>query len=91
MSETKSSESAKVVPADKSAGGPFSLGTARRVLTFGGMAIAGVNLPTIGRVLGHLNLNATQIYARLDMEAARRALEANAKTLPLSLPTVMPD
>ena len=52
------------------------------------MAIAGVNLPTIGRVLGHLNLNATQIYARLDIEAARRALEANAETLPLSLPTV---
>ena len=51
------------------------------------MAIAGVNLPTIGRVLGHLNLNATQIYARLDIEAARRALEANAATLPLSLPT----
>jgi integrase len=52
------------------------------------MAIAGVNLPTNGRVLGHLNLNATQIYARLDIEAARRALEANAQTLPLSLPTV---
>jgi integrase len=50
------------------------------------MAIAGVNLPTIGHVLGHLNLNATQIYARLDIEAARRALEANAQTLPLSLP-----
>jgi integrase len=48
------------------------------------MAMAGVNLPTIGRVLGHLNLNATQIYARLDMEAARRALEANAESLPLS-------
>jgi integrase len=52
------------------------------------MAMAGVNLPTIGRVLGHLNLNATQIYARLDMEAARRALEANAESLPLSLPTM---
>lgn len=52
------------------------------------MAMAGVNLPTIGRVLGHLNLNATQIYARLDMEAARRALEANAESLPLSLPNV---
>jgi integrase len=51
------------------------------------MAIAGVNLPTIGRVLGHLNLNATRIYARLDIEAARRALETNAKTLPLSLLT----
>jgi integrase len=50
------------------------------------MAIAGVNLPTIGRVLGHLNLNATQIYARLDLEAARRALEANAQTLPVFLP-----
>ncbi|MBV8356919.1 MAG: hypothetical protein JO189_03150 [Deltaproteobacteria bacterium] len=51
------------------------------------MAIAYVNLPTIGRVLGHLSLNATQIYARLNIEAARRALEANAATLPLSLPT----
>jgi integrase len=50
------------------------------------MAIAGINLPTIGRVLGHVNLNATQIYARLDIEAARRALEANAASLPLSLP-----
>ena len=54
------------------------------------MAIAGVNLPTIGRVLGHLNLNATQMYARLDLEAARRALEANADTLPLSLSTAVP-
>jgi integrase len=52
------------------------------------MAMAGVNLPTIGRVLGHLNLNATQIYARLDIEAARRALEANAASLPLSLPAL---
>jgi len=43
------------------------------------MAMAGVNLPAIGRVLGHLNLNATQIYARLDTEAARRALEAKRK------------
>jgi hypothetical protein len=51
------------------------------------MAIAGVNLPTIGRVFGHLNLNATQIHARLDIEAARRALKANAATLPLPLPT----
>lgn len=50
------------------------------------MAIAGVNLPTIGRVLGHTGLNATQIYARLDIEAARRALEANAASLPLTLP-----
>jgi integrase len=51
------------------------------------MAMAGVNLPTIGRVLGHVNLNATQIYARLDIEAARRALESNAASLPLSLPS----
>jgi hypothetical protein len=48
------------------------------------MAIAGVNLPRRG-VLDHLNLNATQIYARFDIEGARRALEANAETLPLSL------
>jgi integrase len=53
------------------------------------MAIAGVNLPTIGRVLGHVNLNATQIYARLDIEAARRALEANAASLPMSLPVAV--
>ena len=52
------------------------------------MTIAGVNLPTVGRVLGHVNLNATQIYARLDIEAARRALDANAATLPLSLPAI---
>ena len=43
------------------------------------MAIAGVNLPTIGRVLGHVNLNATQIYARFDIEAARLTLETSAK------------
>ena len=36
-------------------------------------------------MLDHLNLNATQIYARFDIEGARRALEANAETLPLSL------
>jgi len=50
------------------------------------MTIAGVNLPTVGSVLGHTGLNATQIYARLDIEAARRALEANALSLPLTLP-----
>ena len=52
------------------------------------MAIAGENLPTIGSVLGHTGLNATQIYARLDIAAARRALEANAASLPLTLPTI---
>ena len=50
------------------------------------MAMAGVNLPTIGRVLGHVNLDATQIYARLDMETARRALDENAARLPIVLP-----
>ena len=45
------------------------------------LAIAGVNLPTIGKALGHTNLSATQIYARLDLAAVARALEDNARAM----------
>jgi 4-amino-4-deoxy-L-arabinose transferase-like glycosyltransferase len=44
MSDTKTSESAKVVPAPKGGGAPFPLATARRGLTIGGVALAGVNV-----------------------------------------------
>lgn len=50
------------------------------------LAIAGANLPTIAGVLGHSGLSAVQVYARINVEAERRALNANAATLPLTLP-----
>jgi 4-amino-4-deoxy-L-arabinose transferase-like glycosyltransferase len=47
MTDTKTSESAKVAPAAKSGGTPFPLATARRGLTIVGVALAGINLLTM--------------------------------------------
>lgn len=38
-------------------------------------------LPMIGRVLNHSQPSATAVYARLDLEPVRRALEANAQAM----------
>ena len=39
------------------------------------LAAQGVSLPIIGKVLGHTDLRATQIYARLDLGPVRDAME----------------
>ncbi len=52
------------------------------------LAMAGVGIPVVGAVLGHRRLSgATEIYARVNLDAARAALEANATSMPLTLPT----
>jgi len=38
------------------------------------MALSGVSLPIIGKVLGHKSLRATEVYARLQTSAARDAM-----------------
>ena len=38
-------------------------------------------MPMIGRVLNHSQPSATAVYARLDLEPVRRALEANAQAM----------
>src|SRR5260370_26197962 len=63
MSETKSSESAKIVPAAKSGGGPFPLTTTRRALTIGGVALVAVNL--VATMSGGLRLAGTALSALL--------------------------
>lgn len=40
------------------------------------MSIKGVSLPIIGQALGHKDLRSTQIYARLNFEPIRNAVEA---------------
>jgi len=45
------------------------------------LAIKGVNLPTIQRVLNHTSLQPTAIYARLNTEAVDAALQGNADDL----------
>jgi integrase len=42
------------------------------------LAAQGHSLPLIGRALNHTNASATQVYARLDLEPVRDALEKNA-------------
>ena len=42
------------------------------------MAASGYSLPLIGRALNHANVSTTAIYARLDLDPVRRALEENA-------------
>jgi hypothetical protein len=42
------------------------------------LAASGYSLPLIGRALNHANVNTTAIYARLDLDPVRRALEDNA-------------
>jgi integrase len=38
------------------------------------MAMSGVSLPVIGKVLGHKSMRATEVYARLQTSAARDAM-----------------
>jgi hypothetical protein len=38
-------------------------------------AATGASLPIIGKTLGHTSLSATQVYARLDLDPVRRAVE----------------
>src|SRR5262249_30068356 len=42
------------------------------------LAASGYSLPLIGRALNHANVSTTAIYARLDLDSVRRALEDNA-------------
>ncbi len=45
------------------------------------LASSGYGLPLIGRVLNHSQPATTAIYARMDLEPVRRALEANARLM----------
>jgi integrase len=42
------------------------------------LAASGYSLPLIGRALNHANVSTTAIYARLDLDPVRRALEDSA-------------
>jgi len=54
--------------------------------TFGSwLAGQGYSLPLIGKALNHTNVSTTQIYARLDLNPVREALEKNA-ALMLAVP-----
>lgn len=46
---------------------------------------SGADLATIGRVLNHADPASTAVYARVDTEAIRPALEANAKLMRLGV------
>ena len=41
----------------------------------------GASLPLIGKVLNHSNVSTTQIYARLNLDPVREALESNARKI----------
>jgi integrase len=45
------------------------------------LAAQGHSLPLIGRALNHSSMAATQIYARIDLDPVRHALEENAKLM----------
>ena len=45
------------------------------------LAGQGYSLPLIGRTLNHSNVSTTQIYARLDLDPVREALEKNARLM----------
>jgi integrase len=45
------------------------------------LAVQGFSLPLIGRALNHRSVSTTQIYARLDLDPVRTALERNAKLM----------
>src|SRR6266478_1538373 len=45
------------------------------------LAASGYGLPLIGRVLNHSQPSVTAVYARLDLDPVRQALEANARTM----------
>jgi integrase len=44
-------------------------------------AATGASLPIIGKSLGHTSLSATQIYARLDLDPVRRAVEVATQAM----------
>jgi integrase len=50
------------------------------------LAAQGHSLPLIGRALNHSNVNTTQVYARLNLDPVREALERNAQLM-LGTPT----
>jgi integrase len=55
--------------------------------TFGSwLASGGIALPIIGRALNHSNAASTSIYARLQMDPVRAAMEGNAKAMALAAP-----
>lgn len=45
------------------------------------LAASGYGLSMIGRVLNHSQPSATAVYARLDLDPVRRALDANAQAM----------
>jgi integrase len=45
------------------------------------LAAGGASLPVIGKALGHADLRATAIYARLDLDPVRQAMEAAAVSM----------
>jgi integrase len=45
------------------------------------LAASGASLPLIGKALNHSQVSTTAVYARLDLEPVRVALEANAKKM----------
>jgi len=45
------------------------------------LAASGASLPVIGKALGHADLRATQIYARLDLDPVRAAMDKAAKMM----------
>jgi integrase len=50
--------------------------------TFGSwLAAGGFSLPVIGRTLNHSNPSSTAIYARLQLDPVRQAMEANAEAM----------
>jgi integrase len=56
--------------------------------TFGSwLAAQGYSLPLIGRALNHSNAASTSIYARIDLDPVRAALESNAALMLAPAPT----
>ncbi len=45
------------------------------------LVAAGASLPLIGKALNHSNVSTTQVYARLQLDAVRTALDANAERM----------
>ncbi|MBI4001064.1 MAG: site-specific integrase [Nitrospira defluvii] len=45
------------------------------------LVAAGASLPLIGKALNHTNVSTTQVYARLQLDPVRLALEANAERM----------
>jgi integrase len=45
------------------------------------LAAQGYSLPLLARALNHSNVNTTQVYARLNLDPVREALERNAQLM----------